>query len=103
MDSSKYPSSSTYSSRFGSWNKALRVAGLKVNVRTRYTKTELVEGLKQLRKELGRVPKTSDLKNKKWLASYSTFRKLFGTWEKALKASGISKKEFSSLKDFSRK
>ncbi len=97
----KFPSSSTFMKRFGSWNKALRSSGLKLNVRKKYDKKELTENLKQLAKELGRVPKTSDLK--KWSASSSTYRKYFGSWKKALKAANLSKKSFTDLKHYVKK
>ena len=93
----KYPSSSTYYSRFGSWNAALKEADLPINVRKQYTKKELRENLRQLAKSLGRTPKTTDLK--KWTGSYSTYRKYFGSWKKALRAAGL-KKGFVNLKKF---
>ena len=99
----KYPSSSTYINRFGSWNNSLRKAGLKLNSRKKYTKKELIENLNQLYKELGKIPKTKDLKNKKWMASSSTYRKYFGSWRSALKAAEIKKSEILSLKKFTKK
>ncbi len=96
----KKPCASTYSARFGSWNSALRKAGLKVNSK-KYSKKELKENLKQLAKDLGRVPKTSNLKSKEWCASYSTYRKYFGSWKKALDSAGIkTTTDFRNLKDF---
>ena len=81
----RYPSASTYSNRFKTWNKALKVAGLKINVRKKYSKKELIDNLKLLAKEVGGVPKGTHLKNKKWAASYSTYKSYFGSWKKALK------------------
>lgn len=98
-----YPSSTTYINRFGSWNNSLKKAGLKLNIRKKYTKKELIENLKQLNKELTRIPKTKDLKNKKWMASPSTYRKYFGNWRSALKEAGIKKSEILSLKKFTKK
>ena len=94
----KYPSASTYMSRFGSWNKALRGAMLKVNNRKKYDKKELIDNLKQLSKELGRIPKTSNLT--KWSASSATYRKYFGSWKKALRAANLSKNSFTDLKNY---
>ncbi len=100
MNSKKeYPSASTYAFRFGSWNNALKAALLKIN-KKKHTKKSLAEELKQLSKHLGRIPKTSDLKD--WTASASTYRRHFGTWKKALKAAGLTKK-FTNLKDYSGK
>ncbi|MBD3204547.1 hypothetical protein GF327_09730 [Candidatus Woesearchaeota archaeon] len=96
----KYPCSSTYRKRFGSWNSALKKAGFKPNKIKRYSKKELIDSLKQLHKDLGKIPKTTDLKNRKWIASYSTYRKYFRTWKNALKKAGIKKKDFSYLQRY---
>ncbi len=89
--SEECPSANTYLKRFNGWNNSLKIAGLKINVRKSYDKKELIENLKQLAKELGRVPKPKDLKGKKWAASYATYRKYFGSWKEALKTAGINK------------
>ena len=100
----KYPSSSTYFKRFGSWNKSLRKAGLKINVRKKYSKKELLENVKLLAKEIGGIPRAVHLKSKKWIASYSTYRKYFGNWKKTLKAAGIEKTEqIINLKEFTKR
>ena len=100
----KYPSASTYMKRFKTWNNALKKADLKINTRKQYSKDELVESLQLLAKDLGKMPKSSDLKKKKWAASYSTYRKYFGSWKKALKVAGLNKKrEFTDLKSFSKR
>ena len=99
----KYPSSSTYMNRFGSWNYALKKSDLKLNSQKKFKKAELLGNLKQLYKELDRVPKTSDFKKRKWLASPSTYRKYFGSWKSALKQAGIKKIEILSLKKFTKK
>ena len=96
----KYPSSATYIKRFGSWNNSLRKAGLNINLKKKHNKEELIENLKLLAKELGKTPKTIDLKNKKWMASSSTYRKYFGTWKKALKLAGFIKSKTVNLKSF---
>ena len=97
MDSQKdMPSSSTYSSRFGSWNKSLKKAGLAVNTK-KYTQEELILNLKQVHKELNMVPRAKDLK--KWAASYSTYRKYFGSWKNALNKAKITS-SYMSLKKY---
>lgn len=101
MNSKKeYPSASTYSKRFGSWNNALKEADLKLNVRQQYTKKELSENLKLLAKELGRLPMSTDLKTKKWTASYTTYKKHFGSWNNALKSANLSKKIVQDLQSY---
>ena len=100
-ENKKMPSSSTYYNRFGSWNDALKKADLKLNTKRKYTKKELKEDLQLLAKELGRKPKTKDLKDKRWVASYSTYRKYFGSWKTALKEARVYKKRaFTSLSNF---
>ncbi|MBT3720088.1 hypothetical protein HN789_05095 [archaeon] len=99
----KVPSSSTYMKRFGSWNNSLKKAGLKINIVKKFEKKELTENLKQLKKELGRIPKLSDLKERKWIASSSTYVKYFGSFKKALKAAGLKQSEIISLKRYSKK
>ncbi|MBN1503334.1 hypothetical protein JW930_07380 [Candidatus Woesearchaeota archaeon] len=97
----RYPSCSTYAKRFGGWNAALKKAGLKPNVKRRYTKGELVNALKQFFEQQGRVPRTTDLKKNKWLASYTTYRKYFGGWKQVLlEAKLLGKTEIKNLKDF---
>ena len=96
----EYPSASTYSKRFGSWNNALKEADLKLNVRQQYTKKELAENLRLLAKELGRLPKSKDLKTKKWTASYTTYKKHFGSWSEELKSANLSKKIVQDLKSY---
>jgi hypothetical protein len=99
----KYPSSATYFSRFSSWNNALKEAGLKLNVRNTYEKKELTDSLKLLAKELARPPKPKDLKGKDWAASYTTYRKHFGSWKEALRQAGIKTIISPSLKHFAKK
>jgi hypothetical protein len=96
----KYPSASTYVSRFGSWNKSLKLANLKINLRKKFLKKELIDSLKSLSNELGRVPKTNDLKKKKYIASSSTYRKYFGSWNNALKSAGLLKQQYKKLSGF---
>ncbi|MBT3465398.1 hypothetical protein HOD20_06050 [archaeon] len=100
----KSPSSSTYANRFGSWNKTLIVCGFKIN-KKKYSKKEMIESVKLLSKELGKIPKGSDLKNREWIASYSTYRQKFGNWKKVLKQAGLIKKKSNSstLKSFIKK
>jgi len=98
----KYPSGNTYFKRFESWNNSLKGAGLKINVR-QYNKTELIENLKILAKELGRIPRPKDLKGKKWASSYSTYRKYFRYWKGGIREAGITKTGTANLKVFAKK
>lgn len=68
--------------RFGSWNNALEKAELKINrypYRQDYTKEELINVIKKKVKELGRIPKASEIKE------ITPILKQFKTWNNALK------------------
>jgi hypothetical protein len=95
------PSASTFAARFGSWNKALLAADIRIN-RTLYSKEEMVESLKLLAKELGRTPHSTDLKGRDWIASYSTYKKFFKSWKAALAAAGLAKTSSANLGKFLR-
>ena len=81
----KRPSASTFYDAFGSWNNALRSAGLKTNSRRKYNDKELILILQQKAKELGRTPRIYDMKK----PSYGTYCNRFGSWVDALKAAGL--------------
>jgi hypothetical protein len=83
------PSANTYIKRFGSWNNALNVAGLIINIKQGYKKDELLENLRILAKELQRPPKPSDLKDKKWAGSYTTYTKYFGKWKTGIRLANL--------------
>ncbi|PFJ23928.1 homing endonuclease associated repeat-containing protein [Bacillus cereus] len=68
---------------YGSWNKALKAAGLPVFKKIVYTKEELIEIIQKKAKELNRAPKSNEIKQ-----APSIFR-AFGSWSKALKAAGL--------------
>ncbi|NTV22789.1 MAG: hypothetical protein HGA85_00240 [Nanoarchaeota archaeon] len=102
FDKSKYPSRTTYVNRFGSWNKALKLAGLKLNSKT-YSRSELIDFLRLLAAELGRSPTPTDLKKSKWAPSQATYRKSFGSFRQALKEAGQLKQDAASLKQFVKK
>ncbi|MBI2557982.1 hypothetical protein HYW20_01560 [Candidatus Woesearchaeota archaeon] len=83
------PSSFVYFRRFGSWNNALRLAGLKINVRKDYKKEELLKLLKDKAKELGRSPKIEDLGPKNSMPDKDPYERCFGGFNKALEAAGL--------------
>lgn len=85
----KYPSFGTYSVRFGSWNRALKLAGLCVNHHTGLADKELLDCLRQFHKEHGRIPVMTDFDNSIIYPHYSTYVKRFGNWSKALKLVGL--------------
>jgi hypothetical protein len=78
----------TYINRFGSWNDALAAAGLESPTEQRPISEEaLVDGIKNLAKEFGRPPTTTEMNNH---GSYHahTYRLRFGSWDAALEAAG---------------
>lgn len=78
-----------YRDQFGTWNNALRAAGLeKVNSQKHLTEKELCEGLRGLADELGHPPKTTDMKAQ---GPYSAtpYYNQFGSWDDALEAAGL--------------
>ena len=91
------PSSDLYTSRFGSWNKALSVAGLDVNIQTSpdYSDSELMELLKR---ECYRIQPTSqmefDKKRNKGVPTARYFSKrLNKKWSDLLLSIGIDEKK----------
>jgi hypothetical protein len=100
----KHPSSQTFLRRFGSWNNALNSAGLRINVKNKYQKEELLENIRILAKELQRVPIPKDLKGKKWAGSYATYKKYFGKWSNALRQADLEiSSSTKSLNTYSKK
>jgi superfamily II DNA or RNA helicase len=81
-------SPSVYRKRFGSFNEAMILAGLTVNNR-RYSKEELLEDMKNIANKLGRAPTTPEY-DKLGIASGAIMVNAFGTWNKAVKASGLN-------------
>ncbi|PFA83260.1 homing endonuclease associated repeat-containing protein, partial [Bacillus cereus] len=76
---------STYQIRFGSWNKALELAGLAVKNprRCRMTTEQYLDLLKNYATKLGRVPRSREIQEAR------TIIEQFGSWNKALEAAGL--------------
>lgn len=72
--------------RFGTWNKALEKAGLKITVKQNLSEEELFTNIEEIWIKLGRQPLYDEIK--KPLSKYSPkpYEKRFGTWRKALEA-----------------
>ncbi|GGK79142.1 hypothetical protein GCM10009067_34290 [Haloarcula sebkhae] len=82
-------SASTYYSRFGSWNKAVKEAGYNPNEPdSKISEEELVKELQRLSDELDKKPTASDMneQGKYWRSAY---RNEFGSWNNALEAVGF--------------
>lgn len=74
----------TLSKRFGSWNKALKKAGLEISNENSVADERLFENLLNLWQHFGRQPRRSDLTNEISQFSQSPYNRRFGSWTKAL-------------------
>ena len=76
----------TLTRRFGSWFKALELAGLKKTRNLNIPNEALFENLVEVWTKLGRQPKYDDLTKDVSLYSSGTYEKRFGSWRKSLEA-----------------
>lgn len=76
---------STFMRHFGTWNRALQLAGLKISNRE-YTLQELYDNLAKVWLTLGRQPSKRDLALAGSLISYKAYERKFGKWSLALKS-----------------
>jgi hypothetical protein len=77
---------STIQRRFGSWPKALELAGLKPSrSKIGITDDELFENIKSLWISLGRQPRYNEVKAPNSQFSAGTYENRFGSWSKALR------------------
>jgi hypothetical protein len=91
------PSSSTYRRHFGSWLKALEAAGIQPGpAQTGYSCDELLDGLRELARELGRAPTGREMSAREDLPHASTYWKRFGSWNAAVRAAGLIPRRVSS-------
>jgi hypothetical protein len=78
---------STIQRQFGSWPKALELAGLKPSrSKIGIPDEELFENIKSLWMSLGRQPRYSEVKSPNSRFSAGTYENRFGSWSKALRA-----------------
>ena len=84
------PCSKTYFLRFGSWDKVLKLAGISSSSRYPNTDDELLEMLKAKAEQLGRTPTARDIYDNDDMPYPATYHRRFGSWNKALKAAGLS-------------
>jgi HNH endonuclease len=88
LDPQAGPHPQTLVTRFGSWNRAKRRAGL---VARRFaTREELLRQLRELGAELGRTPTGADLaRRRSSMPSKSLYWQTFGSFRAALRAAGF--------------
>lgn len=77
---------STVIRRFGSWNAALRAAGLSVSNEVHLSDERLFENLLILWQHYGRQPRRSDLAHPPSTISQSPYARRFGSWTSALES-----------------
>lgn len=82
-DNGKY-SSTTMSTRFGSWNLALKKAGLELSEEKNVSNNDLFLNLEKVWVSLGRQPVTRDLVKPLSKYNYQIYNDRFGSWRKAL-------------------
>ncbi|WP_135666560.1 homing endonuclease associated repeat-containing protein [Halorhabdus rudnickae] len=84
------PSSDPYKQRFGSFNGALREAGLEPNMEGSWGVSDatLLEEVERLSEELGHAPRQDDMDERGTFAS-KTLEDRFGSWSEALLAADV--------------
>jgi len=78
----------TYSRKFGSWNDALREAGVELSNRSDIPKSELLAELQRLNEELGRTPTVEDMWEEGRFGS-ATYHTAFGSWNDAIREADL--------------
>ena len=74
---------------FGSWNRGLAAAGLDVRFRWGISKSECISELRRVAKQVGHAPTFAEFTKHANLHA-ATAQNLFGTWNKGLKAAGLT-------------
>lgn len=77
-----------YITEFGTWNDALREAGLEINKPSTVSKAEVVEAIQSLSEQLGHPPTVSEM-NEYGQYSRKAASKHFGSWNNALRSVGF--------------
>ncbi len=87
-------SSSTFIAYFGSYNRAVREAGLEIARHATYSRAQLLHLLRELAKRLGRSPSNRDINSasrRRECASASAYKDYFGGLDAAFKAVGLER------------
>ena len=85
------PCYSTYSHRFGSWNKALKKAGFgKALRRNKYSDRELINILRCVTKKLGHAPSREEMRKYHPSPCYDVYLNRFGSFAQALEVAGVN-------------
>jgi len=73
-----------FETRFGSWNKALKAAGLDMGRRVNIPEEELFENMERVWTSLGQQPRREEMKKPLSAFSKGTYERRFGGWRAAL-------------------
>ncbi len=84
-----YPSRKSFANNFGSFNNALRAAGFEVKDKPEYNKEYLLSEIQRYIDEFGKQPFCHDMDATKGYPAKSVFMKVFGSWNNAIKESGL--------------
>ena len=84
------PNAATVAKFFGSWNAGLRAAGLEPNVeRDKWTEVTVLKALRELERELGRQPTSSDVTRPPGgYPNNAVIKRKLGSWGAACRALG---------------
>jgi hypothetical protein len=88
LDAQTAVSASTVIQRFGTWNNAIRAAGLKPILVHGHTKEEILKEIRRVAKKIGRVPMVSDFDGHSTIGMWVVTER-FGTWNNALVQAGL--------------
>jgi SOS-response transcriptional repressor LexA len=86
-ESDRYPSPNTYQREFGSWNQALKTAGIG-DRHEQYSRELLLDAIQELTEEFGRPPSARELHESDEHPSRDPFEREFGSWADAVEAAG---------------
>ena len=75
-----------FETRFGSWNAALRAAGLELGRRQDISDEELFENMEKVWTALGRQPRREEMKKPLSAFAKGTYERRFGGWRGALES-----------------
>lgn len=94
------PSVITIRRHFGTWNKALKKAGLPT-IKNKYTKEEILKGIQRFVDYYGKENVSFELyKRVGWIPGCTTILRHFGTWENALSLLGLELKYSNYTKEW---
>lgn len=96
----KYPSSTTYFNYFGSWNRAIEMAGLwDKRIVKDVSDDKLLECLIEFYKENGRTPTEKDFSGNPNYPNYNMYIYRFGYWNRALVMAGLQVNYLTKITD----